>query len=39
LLINAMQLSEPCPELYSVEDHVLVRELESMAERWGRLDA
>jgi hypothetical protein len=31
LLINAVRRSEPCPELFSVEDTVLVRTLETLA--------
>jgi hypothetical protein len=38
LLVNAVQPSEPCSELYSVEDAPLVRKLESLVERWGSID-
>jgi hypothetical protein len=31
LLVNAIQPSEPCPELYSTEDSVLVRKLDNLA--------
>jgi hypothetical protein len=38
LLVNAVQPSEPCSELYSIEDSRLVRKLESVAQRWGIID-
>jgi hypothetical protein len=38
LIVNAVQPEEPCSQVYSVEDTTLVRKLESLAERWGRID-
>ncbi|WP_237722793.1 hypothetical protein, partial [Singulisphaera acidiphila] len=39
LIVNAVQPDEPCSQVYAVEDTVLVRKLESLAKRWGRIDA
>jgi hypothetical protein len=33
LLINAVRPRDPCPELYSVEDTVLVRKVANLIER------
>ncbi len=33
LLVNAVGPAEPCPEVFSVEDTVLVRRLEALAQR------
>jgi hypothetical protein len=38
LIVNAVQTEEPCSQVYSVEDAALVRKLESLAERWGRIE-
>ncbi len=39
LIVNAVQPDEPCSQVYSLEDTALVRKLESLAERWGRIDS
>jgi hypothetical protein len=33
LLVNAVRPTEPCPEVFSVEDTVLVRRLEALAKQ------
>jgi hypothetical protein len=33
LLVNAVRPAEPCPEMFSVEDTVLARRLETLAKR------
>ncbi len=38
LIVNAVQPDEPCSQVYSVEDTALVRKLESLAQRWGRIE-
>jgi uncharacterized protein YihD (DUF1040 family) len=39
LIVNAVQTEESCSQVYSIEDTALVRKLESLAKRWGRIDA
>lgn len=39
LLVNAIRPSQPCPELFSVEDTVLVRMLERLAYALRRVKA
>ena len=39
LIVDALQEDGHVPGIYSVEDSVLVRKFQSLAERWGRIDA